>query len=334
MHSESMIGKKDCQKLLDYLKVPAKESKDIIKSDAPFSSLVHHLREAGKVSFEDIHHLMTACSDKGLSKLVAVLAVYQQAQGNRGERQKLTGRLKTTEEERQQLTGRLKTTEEERQQLKDTLKATEKERQQLTGRLKTTDEERQQFKDTLKATEEERQQLTGRLKTTEEERQQLTGRLKTTEEERQQLTGRLKASEEERQQLNDTLKATEEERQKLTGRLKTTEEEKQHFSDRLNTTENKLKTLKDEKEELLQQRKEAYIPSSSTVVPPFIEVTFEGAGKGQIKSEATKIELVKSQLEYAKEVMALQEVLKQKREALHQQALAPSASVTEERNRT
>ncbi|PIK36018.1 glycosyl transferase GT2 family [Apostichopus japonicus] len=190
-----MIGKKDCQKLLDYLKVPAKESKDIIKSGAPFSSLVHHLREAGK--------------------------------------------------------------------------------------------------------------------TTEEERQQLTGRLKASEEERQQLTGRLKASEEERQQLNDTLKATEEERQKLTGRLKTTEEEKQHFSDRLNTTENKLKTLKDEKEELLQQRKEELEKAKSSL-------------------RATKIELVKSQLEYAKEVMALQEVLKQRKEALHQQALAPSASVTEE----
>ncbi|PIK45444.1 hypothetical protein BSL78_17676 [Apostichopus japonicus] len=54
-----------------------------------------------------------------------------------------------------------------------------------------------------------------------------------------------------------------------------------------------------------------------------------GAGKGQIKSEATKITCEVS-MEYAKEVMALQEVLKQKREALHQQALAPSASVTEE----
>ncbi|XP_071849580.1 uncharacterized protein [Apostichopus japonicus] len=479
IHSESLIEKDDCQKLLDYLKVPAKESKDIIKSDAPFSSLVYHLREAGKVSVNDISHLMTACSDKGLSKLVAVLTVYQQAKDSKfpqklikkqlkesedkrqelshkltesedekqqltgrlkateEERQQLTGRLKTTEEERQQLTGRLKTTEEERQQLKDTLKVTEderqrlretlnvteeerqqwkdtwkvteeerqqlrdtlkvteeerqqlrdtlkvteeerqqlngrlqtteeerqlltgrlktteeerqqlkdtlktteEERQQLNGKLKTTEEERQQFQDTLKATEEERKQLKGRLKTTEEEkqqlngrlkttekerqqlrdtlkvtegeRQQLTGRLNTTEEERQQLTGRLRTTEEERQQFKDTLKATEEERQHLTGRLKTTEEENQHFRDRLNTTENKVKTLKDEKEELLQQQKEELEDTKSSL-------------------RATKDELVKSHLEYARESMALQEVLKQTREALYQQELASSASVTEE----
>ncbi|XP_071849141.1 uncharacterized protein [Apostichopus japonicus] len=486
IHSESLIGKDDCQKLLDYLKVPAKESKDIIKSDAPFISLVHHLREAGKVSADDISHLMTACSDKGLSKLVAVLTVYQQAKESKltkkvpkdqlkeskdkrqelsdklteseYEKQQLTGRLKTTEEERNQLTVRLKTTEEERQQLKDTLKATEEERQQLTGRLKTTEEERnqltgrlktteeernqltgrlktteeerQQLKDTLKTTEEERQQLNGRLKTTEEERQQLTGRLKTTEEERQQLkytlkvteeerqhlngslktteeerqqlkdtlkvteeekqqltgrlktteeernqlTGRLKtteeerqqlrdtfkATEEERQQLKDTLKATEEERQQLNGRLKTTEEERQQLNGRLKTTEeerqqltgrlktteeerqqlkdtlkateeerqqltgrlktteeerqqftHRLKTLKDEKDELLQQQKEELEEAKSSL-------------------RATKDELVKSQLEYAKESMALQEVLKQTREALNQQQLASSVSVMEE----
>ncbi|XP_071850200.1 uncharacterized protein [Apostichopus japonicus] len=452
MRSESLIEKDNCQKLLDNLKVPAKESKDIIESDAPFSSLVHHLREAGKVSVHDISHLMTACSDKGLSKLVAVLTVYQQVQDSwwtkkglkdqlkaledtrqelshkltksEDEKQQLTGRLKaseeerqqfkdtlkTTEEDRQQLTGRLKTTEEERQQLKDTLKTTEEERQQLTGRLKTTEEERQQLKDTLKTTEEERQQLqvalkateedrkhlTGSLKTTEEERQQLTGRLKTaeeekqqfrdklktaeeerqqwkvalkaTEEERQQLTGRLKTTEEERQQLKDTLKTTdeerqqltgrlktteeerqqlkdklktseeerqqltgrlktkeeerqqlkgtlnttEEERQQLTGRLKTTEEERQHFRDRLNTTENILKTLKDAKDELIQQQKEELEEAKSNL-------------------RATKDELVKSHLEYAKESMALQEVLKQTREALNQQQLhVSSASVMEE----
>ncbi|PIK50181.1 hypothetical protein BSL78_12932 [Apostichopus japonicus] len=277
IHTESLIEKDDCQKLLDYLKVPAKESKDIIKSDTPFSSLVHHLREAGKVSFDDINYLMTACSEKGLSKLVAVLTVFQQAQAdwktedNRGgkttieryvkatqeERQQLIGRLKTTEEERQQLTGRLKTTEEERQQFKDALKATEEERQQLTGRLMTTEEERQQFKDALKATDEERQQLTGRLKTTEEERQQFKDTLKATEEERQQLTGRLKTTEEERQQFKDTLKATEEERQQLTGRLKTTEEERQQFKYTLKATEEerqqlirRLKTTEEERQQL------------------------------------------------------------------------------------
>ncbi|XP_071849138.1 uncharacterized protein [Apostichopus japonicus] len=313
LRSESLIVKDDCKKLLDYFEVPAKESKDIIKSDAPFSSLVHHLREAGKVSVYDISHLMTACSDKGLSKLVAVLTVYQQAIDSKltkkvpkdqlkeskdkrqelsdklteseYEKQQLTGRLKTTEEERNQLTVRLKTTEEERQQLKDTLKATEEERQQLTGRLKTTEEERnqltgrlktteeernqltgrlktteeerQQLKDTLKVTEEEKQQLTGRLKTTEEERNQLTGRLKTTEEERQQLRDTLKATEEERQQLKDTLKATEEERQQLNGTLKTTEEERQQLNGRLKTTEEerqqltgRLKTTEEERQQL------------------------------------------------------------------------------------
>ncbi|XP_071848335.1 uncharacterized protein [Apostichopus japonicus] len=233
------------------------------------------------------------------------------------ERQQLTGRLQTTEEERQQLKERLKTTEEERQQLKDTLKATEEERQKVTERLKTTQEERQQFKERLKAREEERQQLTGRLKTTEEEkqqfkdtlktteeeRQQLKDTLKATEEERQQLTGRLKTTEEERQQFKERLKAREEERKQLTGRLKKTEEERQHFSD-------ELKTFKDEKEELLQQQKEELEEAKSSL-------------------RATKDELVKSQLEYAKESMALQEVLKQTREALNQQQLASSASITE-----
>ncbi|XP_071850428.1 uncharacterized protein [Apostichopus japonicus] len=379
--SDALIEKDDCQKLLDYLEVPAKASKDIIESDAPFSSLVHHLREAGKVSYDDINYLMTACSDKGLSKLMTVLTVYQQTQDSKfttkgGDKQQPTGRLNAEEEDREQLTdklsksgeqhqitGRLQAAEEERQKLSDklkelendrqqfirrlntaneerqkvaeTLKSTEEERQQLFERLQTAEEERQQLKDTLQATEEERQQLDGKLKTTEEERQQLDGKLKTTEEERkqfkdalkateeerrqlngklkstaeekqhfkdalkaidyerQQLTGRLQTSEKERQQLKDTLQATEEERQQLTGRLKTTEEEKQHFSDRLNK----------QKEEL---------------------------EKAKSSLRATKIELEKSQLEYAKEAMALQEVLKQNREALHQQALASSASVTEE----
>ncbi|PIK39045.1 hypothetical protein BSL78_24113 [Apostichopus japonicus] len=213
IHSESLIEIDDCQKLLDYLKVPAKESKNIIKSDAPFSSLVHHLREAGTVSVDDISHLRTACSDNGLSKLGAVLTVYQQANDT-----KLTKKV-----------------------LKD----------------------------------------------------------------------QLKESEDKIQELSDKLTESEYEKQQLTGRLKTTEEERQQYKDRLNTTENKLKTLKDEKDELLQQQKEE----------------LEDAKAGL---RATKDELVKSQLEYAKESMALQEVLKQTREALNQQGLASSASVTEE----
>ncbi|XP_071849579.1 uncharacterized protein [Apostichopus japonicus] len=241
IHSESSIEKDDCQKLLDYLNVPAKESNDIIESDAPFSSLVHHLREAGKVSVDDISHLMTACSDKGLSKLVALLTVYQQAQDSKFPQKVLKKQLKESEDKRQELSHKL------------------------------TD----------------------------------------SEYEKQQLTGRLKATEEERQKLRDTLKVTEEERQQLTGRLKTTEEERQQFRDRLNTTENKLKTFKDEKEELLQQQKEELEEAKSSL-------------------RATKDELVKSQLEYAKESMALLEVLKQTREALNQQELASSASVMEE----
>ncbi|XP_071822150.1 uncharacterized protein [Apostichopus japonicus] len=282
---ELLIEKDDCKKLRDYFKVPAKESKDIIESDTPFSSLVHHLREAGKVSVDDINYLMTACSDKGLSKLMAVLTIYQQAQDSKftkkilkdqlkaledkrqelsqklieseDEKQQLTGRLKTTEEERQQLKGTLKTTEEERQQYKDALKATEEERQQLTDRLKTIDEERQQLKDTLTATEEERKQLTGSLETTEEERQQLKDALKATEEERQKLTGRLKTTEEERQQLKDTLKTTEGERQQLKGTLKTTEEERQQLKDALKATEEerqkltgRLKTTEEDRQQL------------------------------------------------------------------------------------
>ncbi|XP_071822151.1 uncharacterized protein [Apostichopus japonicus] len=270
---ELLIEKDDCKKLLDYFGVPAKTSKDITKSDAPFSSLVHHLREAGKVSSDDINYLMTACSDKGLSKLMAVLTIYQQAQDSKftkkvlkdqlkaledkrqelsqklieseDEKQQLTGRLKTTEEERQQLKGTLKTTEEERQQYKDVLKATEGERQQLTGRLKTTEEERQQFKDTLKATEEERQQYKDALKATEEERQQLTDKLKTIDEERQQLKDTLTATEEERQQLTGRLKTTEEERQQYKDALKATEEERQQLTDKLKTIDEERQQLKD-----------------------------------------------------------------------------------------
>ncbi|XP_071822147.1 uncharacterized protein [Apostichopus japonicus] len=285
MCSESLITKNDCKKLLDYFEVPAKESKGFIKSDKPFSSLVHHLREAGKVSSDDINYLMTACSDKGISKLMTVLTLYQQAQDSKftkevlkdqlraledkrqepshklteseDEKYQLTGRLKTTEEEKQQLKGTLKTTEEEKQQFKDVLKATGGERQQLTGRLKTIDEGRKQLKDTLKATEEERRQLTGRLKTTEEERQQLKDTLKATEGARQQLKGTPKTTEEERQQLRYTLKTTAEERQQLTGRLKTTEEERQQLRYTLKTTEEErqqlkgtLKTTEEERQQL------------------------------------------------------------------------------------
>ncbi|XP_071848218.1 uncharacterized protein [Apostichopus japonicus] len=311
MHSESLIEKDDCQKLLDYFEVPTKESKDIIESDAPFSSLVHHLREAGMVSVDDISHLMTACSDKGLSQLVAVLTVYQQVQDSKLTKKVLKDQLKAIEDKRRELSHKLTESEVEKKQLTVRLKKTEEERQQFKDALKTTEEEGQQLKDTLKATEEERQQFKDALKATEEQRQQFKDALKATEEERQQFKDALKATEEERQQFKDALKTTEEERQHLTGRLKTTEEERQQFRDRLNTTEYKLKTLKDENEELLQQQKEELEDAKSSL-------------------RATKDELVKSQLEYAKESMALQEVLKQTREALNQQQLVSYASVMEE----
>ncbi|PIK51753.1 glycosyl transferase GT2 family [Apostichopus japonicus] len=299
MCSKSIIEKNDCKKLLDYFKVPAKESKDIIKSDAPLLSVIHHLTEAGMASVDDISHLMTACSEKGLSQLAAVLTVYQKAQVIQ---KVLKDQQKALENKRQELSHILTESEDEKQQLTVRLKTTEEERQQLIGILKTTEEERQQFKDALKATEEEGQHLIGRLKATEEESQQFKDALKAKEEERQQLNGRLKTTEEERQQRNDILKATEEEIQLLNERLKTTEEERQQFRDRLNTTEYKLKTLNDEKDELLQKQKEE----------------LEGA-KSSLR--ATKDELLKSQLEYAKESMALQEVLKQTREALNQKQL-------------
>ncbi|XP_071849888.1 uncharacterized protein [Apostichopus japonicus] len=135
MCSESLIEKHDCQKLLDYFEVPAKESKDIIESDAPFFSAIHHLREAGKVSVDDISHLMRACSDKGLSKLVAVLTVYQQGQvlnkdqlkALEGKRQELSHQLTESEDDKQQLTGRLKTSKEELKDAKSSLRATKDE---------------------------------------------------------------------------------------------------------------------------------------------------------------------------------------------------------------
>ncbi|PIK55100.1 glycosyl transferase GT2 family [Apostichopus japonicus] len=250
MCSESLIEKKECKKLLAYFEVPAKKSKGFLKSDTPFSSLVHHLREAGKVSSDDINYLMTACSDKGLSKLMVVLTLYQQAQDSKFTKTVLKDQLKALEDKRQELYHKLTESEDEKHQLTGRLKTTEEERQQLTDRLNKIDEERQQLKDTLKATEDERQQFKDALKATEEERQQLTGRLKTTEE--------------ERQQLKDTLKATVE------GRL--------------------------------QQQKEELEEAKSSL-------------------RATKNELVKSQLEYATEPMALQEVLEQTREALNQQEL-------------
>ncbi|XP_071822093.1 uncharacterized protein [Apostichopus japonicus] len=294
MCSESLIEKNDCKKLLDYFEVPAKKSKGFIKSDTPFSSLGHYLKEAGKVSVDDINYLMTACSDKGLSKLMVVLTLYQQAQDSKFTKTVLKDQLKALEDKRQELSHKL--TESEKHQLTGRLKTTEEARQQLTGRLKKTEEERQHFKDALKATEEERQHFKDTLKTTEEERQQLTDRLNKIDEERQQLKDTLKATEDERQQFKDALKATEEERQQLTGRLKTTEEERQQLKD----------TLKATVEGRLQQQKELEEAKSSL--------------------RATKDELVKSQLEYATESMALQEVLKQPREALNQQELALYAS--------
>ncbi|PIK35992.1 hypothetical protein BSL78_27177 [Apostichopus japonicus] len=151
--------------------------------------------------------------------------------------------------------------------------------------------------------------LKDQLKALEDKRQELSHKLTESEDEKQQLTGRLKTTEEERQQFKDALKATEEERQQLNGRLKTTEEERQHFRDRLNTTENKLKTVKDGKEELLQQQQKEELEDVKSSL------------------RATKDELVKSHLEHAKEAMALEEVLKLLREALKQ---ASSASFTEE----
>ncbi|PIK52558.1 putative kinesin-like protein, partial [Apostichopus japonicus] len=279
MRSESLIEKDECNQLLGYFEVPDKESKDIIKSDEPFSSLVHHLREAAKISFDDINYLITACSDKGLSKLVTVLNVYQQAQDSKfykkledkrlelshkrteaeDERQQLTGKLKitdeeiqhvkdtlaTTEEERQTLSEKLKTTEKEKEQLKCTLTITEEERQQLSERLKITKDGIHQFKEKLAATEEERQQFIDALKATEKERQQFKDILKATVEERQQLSERLKTTEKERQQFKNTLKATEEERQHLKDTLKTTEENRQQLSERLKTTEEERQQFKD-----------------------------------------------------------------------------------------
>ncbi|XP_071815175.1 uncharacterized protein [Apostichopus japonicus] len=278
MHSESLIEKVDCQKLLDYLKFPAKESKDIIESDTPFLSLVHHLREAGKVSFHDINHLMIACSEKALSKLVAVLTVFQQAQDSKftkkvpkdqlkaleDKRKELSHKLIESEGEKQLLTERLKASENERQQFTDKLAISESEKHQITGRLKAAEEERQQLSDKLTELEDERQQFIGRLKTTEEDRQTVANTLKTTEEERQQLTGRLKTTvnalkttEEERQQLTRRLKTKEEEGQHLTGRLKTTEEKRQQLKDALKATEEekqqltgRLKTTEEERQQL------------------------------------------------------------------------------------
>ncbi|PIK47605.1 hypothetical protein BSL78_15528 [Apostichopus japonicus] len=156
--------------------------------------------------FDDINYILTACSERGLSKLLAVRTIYQQAKDSQFTKTVLKDQPKALEDNRQELYHKLTEAEDEKQQ--------------LTERLKTTEEERQQLKDTLKTTEEERQQLTGRLKTMDEERQQFKDALKTTEE--------------ERQQFEDALRETD-----------------RDFRNTLNTAENKLKTLKDEKEELL-----------------------------------------------------------------------------------
>ncbi|XP_071822090.1 uncharacterized protein [Apostichopus japonicus] len=114
MRTESLIKKDDCKKLLDYFEVPAKESKDIIESDEPFSSLVHHLREAAKISFDDINYILTACSERGLSKLLAVRTIYQQAQDSKLTKTVLKDQPKALEENRQELYHKLTEAEDEK----------------------------------------------------------------------------------------------------------------------------------------------------------------------------------------------------------------------------
>ncbi|XP_071852535.1 uncharacterized protein [Apostichopus japonicus] len=226
---------------------------------------------------------MTACSDKGLSTLVAALTAYQQAQDS-----------KLTTKER-----------------KDQPKALEGKTHEFSHKLTESEDEKQQFTGRLKASEEERKELTDKLQISEGEKHQITGRLQAAKEERQKFSDKLTGIKNERQQFIRRLNTTEEERQKAPETLKTTEEESQQLKDALNTTENKLKTLKDEKEEILQQQKEELEEAKSSL-------------------RATKDVLVKLQLEYAKESMALQEVLKQAKRASNQEALALSASVTGE----
>lgn len=81
---ESLIERDDCRKLLEYFNVIADESKTILGSDAPLTSLIGYLIQTGRVSTEDTNQLQKACTDQGLSKVVAVLTVYQQVQGNFG----------------------------------------------------------------------------------------------------------------------------------------------------------------------------------------------------------------------------------------------------------
>ncbi|XP_071848885.1 uncharacterized protein [Apostichopus japonicus] len=155
IHSESLIEKDDCRKLLDYFEVPAKESEAIIKSVAPFSTAIHHLREAGKVSVDYISHLITACSEKGLSKLVAVLTVYQQAQVSKLTKKVLKDQLKALEDKKQELSHKLTESEDEKQQLRGRLKTSQEIRTELNRRLMITDMELEYAKSSLRATKDE-----------------------------------------------------------------------------------------------------------------------------------------------------------------------------------
>ncbi|XP_071818405.1 uncharacterized protein [Apostichopus japonicus] len=128
----------------------------------------------------------------------------------------------------------------------------------LTHQINTLKDKVQELSHKLTESDYEKQQLTGRPN---EVRQRFNDKLAISEGEKHQNIGRLKFAEEERR-LSDKVTESEDKRQHFIGRLNTTEEERQPFKDTLNTTENKLKTLKDETEELLQQQKE----TSSTSV--------------------------------------------------------------------
>ncbi|XP_071822812.1 uncharacterized protein [Apostichopus japonicus] len=210
---ESLIERDDCRKLLEYFNVTADESKTILGSDAPLTSLIGYLIQTGSVSTEDTNQLQKACTDQGLSKVVAVLTVYQQVQDSKMTKKYLINQLNSLGERRQRLLDKLAKYEDEGQEIV----------------VLKTEEDRMQLIDKLRISEFERQQLTERLKSAED-------RYKISEDERKQLTNKLQIKEE-------TLNITQRELKHTSDRLKAEEKEKQTLCDK----------WKDEEKQLLQR---------------------------------------------------------------------------------
>ncbi|PIK54599.1 hypothetical protein BSL78_08488 [Apostichopus japonicus] len=137
----------------------------------------------------------------------------------------------------------------------------------------------------------------------------------------QQLSDKLKVSEYESQQLTNKLKEADDDRQQMFNRLMNTDIEK--LSYQLEISEEKMKSFRYEKQAAVLNMKQKDILLENLKA----ELNHQRQELTKTKStlRCVKDELVQSQLNYAKETMALQEVVNKTRDALSNKLMVLSA---------